>query len=66
MNQSEMFRRGELTESAVKADGCLEQERPHIKFNSSFNEWTTSARTPGSLPPNVGHKLPIEHQGQEC
>jgi hypothetical protein len=46
-----------LTERAVKADGCLEQDTPHITFSSSFNEWITSARTPGSLPPNVGHKL---------
>jgi hypothetical protein len=55
-----MFDQGELTARAVKADGCLEQERPHIKFSSSFNEWATSARTPGSLPPKVGHTLPIE------
>jgi hypothetical protein len=59
-----MFRQGKLTDIAVKADGCLVQERPHIKFNSSLSEWTTSARTPGSLPPNIGHKLPTEHQLQ--
>jgi hypothetical protein len=57
-NQAEaLFRYGKLTERAVKADGCLEQDTPHITFSSSFNEWITSARTPGSLPPNVGHKL---------
>jgi hypothetical protein len=48
---------GALTERAVKAEGCLEQEKPHITLSSSFNEWTNSARIPGSLPPKVGQTL---------
>jgi hypothetical protein len=48
---------GALTERAVNAEGCLEQEKPHITLSSSFNEWTNSARIPGSLPPNVGQTL---------
>jgi hypothetical protein len=46
-----------LTERAVKAEGCCEQEKPHITLSSSFNEWTNSARIPGSLPPKVGQTL---------
>ncbi|TVU01570.1 hypothetical protein EJB05_52942, partial [Eragrostis curvula] len=56
----------DLTTRAVKADGCLEQETPHIKLSSSFNEWATSARTPGSLPPKETFpELEATHQTTE-
>jgi hypothetical protein len=41
----------------VKAEGCLEQDKPYITLSSSFNEWTISAFMPGSLPPKVGQTL---------
>ena len=44
-------------ERDVKAEGCLEHEKPHDTPISSFNEWTISARMPGSLPPRVGQTL---------
>lgn len=47
----------QLTESETKAEGWVEQEQPQIIFTSSFTEWMSSARSPGSLPPNVGHTL---------
>lgn len=46
-----------LTERAVNAEGCLEQEKPHITLSSSFKEWINSVRIPGSLPPKVGQTL---------
>jgi hypothetical protein len=46
-----------LTERDVNAEGCREQEKPHITLSSSFKEWTNSVRIPGSLPPKVGQTL---------